>query len=73
MRIKTLSVHEQRDRISRNMVNAINLEFHLRNLLREIRNGELQKLVEFQQFIQYAPTETKIRIMEQLDVERYSR
>ena len=45
---------------------AVGLECHLRNLVREIKNGELQKLVEFQQFLRYAPREMVARIAEEV-------
>jgi hypothetical protein len=59
---KFLTRAEQRIRRSGAMMAAVNLEAHLRNLVREILAGDTAKLVEFQQFIRYAPDAMRARI-----------
>jgi hypothetical protein len=60
--MKYLSQPEQRRQHSANVMTAVQLEAHLLNLKREILAGDFTKVVEFQQFIQYAPTEMKQRL-----------
>jgi hypothetical protein len=65
--MKTLTVSEQRDRHVAQCMVSVGLEAHLRNLVREIQAGDSTKLVEFQQFLRYAPREMVVRIQELLD------
>lgn len=58
---------EQRQSSDRSVMLSANLEAHLINLLKEIESGATSKLVEFQQFIQYAPQEMRLRMLDRVD------
>ncbi len=60
---------QQRDRDSARMMLSIQLEAHLRNLVSEVKGGNLTKLIEFQQAAQYAPSEMKDRILSLCDAQ----
>ncbi len=60
--MKHLTRDEERVQYSRRVQVAIGLECHLRNLVREIRGGSTEKLIDFQQYIQYAPLPVRERI-----------
>jgi hypothetical protein len=53
---------QQRDRLQRGQIASVNLELMLRSLVREILAGEVSKLAEFQQIVQFAPREMRDRI-----------
>lgn len=61
------SREQQRARHSFLMAQSLFLECHLRNLIRQIRAGEAAKLVEFQQFVQYAPENMRLRVQTYLE------
>lgn len=60
--MKHLTREEERDQHSRRVQVAIGLECRLRCLAREAKEGSTAALVDFQQFIQYAPQPTRERI-----------
>ncbi len=60
--MKFLTREEVRDQHSRRVRLAIGLECHLRNLVREVQQGNADKLVDFQQYIQYTPQPMRERI-----------
>jgi hypothetical protein len=49
---------------------AVGLECHLSNLVREIIGGAHHLLGEFQQMIQYATSETRLRLIDKLQAIR---
>lgn len=60
--MKHLTREEERDRHSRRTRAALGLECRLRSLVREAVEGRTEALVDFQQFIQYAPQPTRERV-----------
>lgn len=64
-----LSREEQRAREAHRAMLPIQLWCHLQNLIREIKAGDASKLIEFQQFAQYAPAEMRMKLLEQLEIE----
>lgn len=64
--MKILTRQEQRNREAAQIMLSVKLEFHLRNLVTEIRSGMVERLPEFQQCIQYAPAEMNVRLMNYL-------
>ena len=68
--VKCKSRQEQRERYSANMMTALQLELHLRNLLREALDpgttagDKFKAAADFQQYVQYAPLEMKVRVNE---------
>lgn len=62
-----LTREEQRIKQSHNQMLSIQLDCHLHNLISDILKGDANKLPEFQQFIQYAPPEMKLRMIENLE------
>lgn len=60
--MKHLTREEERDQHSRRTQAAVGLECRLRSLAREASEGSAEALVDFQQFIQYAPQPTRERI-----------
>ncbi len=60
--MKHLTRDEERARHSHAVNVAIGLECHLRGLVREVQSGNAEKLIDFQQYIQYAPQPMRERI-----------
>lgn len=61
-----LSRDEQRIKARHKLMLSVGLCAHLQNLIREIKAGNINKLTEFQQFVQYAPTEMKSKLLNDL-------
>jgi hypothetical protein len=72
MKNDVLTVSEQRQQNSHKLMIAGMLELKLTDLMRDILAGDVAKLVEFQQFIQYAPEPTRERLLAQLEAKRFS-
>jgi|HubBroStandDraft_2_1064218.scaffolds.fasta_scaffold15098_3 hypothetical protein len=65
--MKLRKVAEQREHETRMMMLAIGLECHLRNLMAEILAGDVSKISEFQEFIQFAPPSLNAKLNELLE------
>jgi hypothetical protein len=61
-----LTAQQQRDQNTSRLVIAIGLEAHLKILIQEILSGDKTKLLQFQQDVQYAPKELKLRLLSAL-------
>lgn len=70
--MKTLTVGEQRERNAAQCMVGIGLEAHLRNLVREVLAGDTTKLVEFQQFLRYAPPVMVARVQDFIEKQDFS-
>lgn len=68
MKSNLLTRDEQRRAAARLTMASATLELQLRSLVRRILSGEHDLLVDFQEQIQYAPPEMKLRIQEMLEV-----
>lgn len=58
---------EQRARNVTNLMVSLGVESQLRLLMDEILEGDIERLGEFAQLIQYAPPEMKARLLDRLD------
>lgn len=61
--MKIQKVDEQRQRHTHRLMVSVGLECHLINLQNEILAGDVGKLSEFQQMVQYAPTLMRERLL----------
>lgn len=66
---KTTTREQQRQSSNHRLMVGIGLNCHLRNLINEIKAGDVAKVNEFQQYVQYAPTALKIKLLGLLDDE----
>lgn len=60
----------ERQRETNRKMTALGLHCHLLNLIREIRAGETDKLVDFQQMLRYAPPEMCLAVLAELETTR---
>lgn len=64
--MKVLTRAEQRTRATNRSILSIQLWAHLNNLVDEILAGDASRLSEFQQFIQYAPDNLRMELLNRL-------
>lgn len=62
--IPILSRDEQRSRATRLLLLSVYLELELRRLVRETAAHDAQAISDFQQLVQYAPAEMRLRLSE---------
>lgn len=67
---RTLRVQEQRDLKAHRQMVTIGLECELQLLIADILKGETNKLADFQQMVQFAPSEMKLRLLDKLEKTR---
>lgn len=67
---KLKTAAEQRQGQAHRQLLALGLEAHLRLLVFDILAGDKSKLTEFQQAVQYAPPEMKLRLMDLINAEK---
>jgi hypothetical protein len=59
---------QQRTEAEQRLMNSVQLHAHLSNLIREIIvEKKTDKLIEFQQFIQYAPPEMRQEMLRKIE------
>lgn len=65
--MKIQKVDEQRKRHTHRLMVSVGLECHLINLQNEILAGNVSKVQEFQQMVQYAPPLMREKLLRKLD------
>ncbi len=68
--MQILTVEEQRTQFARRAMTAIGLEAHLRLLMREILDGDMTNVQQFQQDLHYASPELRERLAKALDTKQ---